>query len=186
MTSEIAVIILAAGKGKRMNSNIPKVLHKLNGTTLIERVIKTSRTLNCKKIIAVIGHQKELVKESLREYNDVTFAIQNDQKGTAHAVEMCFDSLKDFKGNVLILSGDVPLISSKTLEKLIESKESADAKGSVLTADIDDPKGYGRIIRNSKGLLNENDILGTVLFLISKNSEFINGQNIVVDDGWSL
>ena len=65
MTSEIAVIILAAGKGKRMNSDIPKVLHKLNGTTLIERVIKTSRTLNCKKIIAVIGHQKELVKESL-------------------------------------------------------------------------------------------------------------------------
>tara|TARA_B100002051_G_C16627621_1_gene581553 strand:+ start:282 stop:1016 length:735 start_codon:yes stop_codon:yes gene_type:complete len=155
MSSEIAVIILAAGKGKRMDSDIPKVLHKLNGTTLIERVIKTSRKLHCKKIITVIGHQKELVKQSLIEYKDVTFAIQNEQKGTAHAVKMCFENLENFDGNVLILSGDVPLISSKTLEKLIKAKENTGAKASVLTADIDDPIGYGRIIRNSSESLNQ-------------------------------
>lgn len=150
----IATIILAAGKGTRMESNIPKVLHKLKGVSLIERVIKTSHQLNSSKIIAVIGHQKEIVKESLLKYKNIEFAIQEKQKGTAHAVKMCFKNLETFSGDVLILSGDVPLISLKTLKKLIEVKNKVGAKASVLTADTNNPYGYGRIIRDSKGFLN--------------------------------
>ncbi len=119
----IATIILAAGKGTRMDSNIPKVLHKLNGTSLIEHVINISNKLNCSKIIAVIGHQKEVVRHSLENHKNLEFAEQNEQKGTAHAVKMCFKNLKEFSGDVLILSGDVPLISLETLKKLIDSKK---------------------------------------------------------------
>jgi len=151
----IATIILAAGKGKRMDSNIPKVLHKLKGVSLIERVIETSHQLNSSKIIAVIGHQKEIVRESLLQYKDIEFAIQEEQKGTAHAVKMCFKNLEEFSGDVLILSGDVPLISLKTLKKLIEIKNKVGAKASVLTAAMTNPYGYGRIIRNSEGFLNK-------------------------------
>tara|TARA_Y100001970_G_C14210347_1_gene846500 strand:+ start:673 stop:1407 length:735 start_codon:yes stop_codon:yes gene_type:complete len=151
----IATIILAAGKGKRMESDIPKVLHKLNGKSLIDRVIETSYELSSSKIIAVIGHQKERVKKSLMKHPNIEFAIQNEQKGTAHAVKMCFDNLKSFSGDVLILSGDVPLISLDTLKKLIRAKRETNAKASVLTADADNPYGYGRIFRNSKGLLKK-------------------------------
>lgn len=151
----IATIILAAGKGTRMDSNIPKVLHKLNGTSLIEHVINISNKLNCSKIIAVIGHQKEVVRHSLENHKNLEFAEQNEQKGTAHAVKMCFKNLKEFSGDVLILSGDVPLISLETLKKLIDSKIKFGAKAAVLTAEIDNPHGYGRIIRDSKNELNK-------------------------------
>ena len=107
----IAAIILAAGKGKRMESDIPKVLHKLNNISLIERVINTTRELNCLKIIVVVGYQKALIKKSLEKYSDIEYAIQDKQKGTAHAVQMCFENLRKFEGDVVILSGDVPLIS---------------------------------------------------------------------------
>ena len=92
----IAAIILAAGKGKRMESDIPKVLHRLKGISLIDRVIETSNKLNCSKIIAVIGHQKEIVRESLQKHSNIEFALQEQQKGTAHAVKMCFKNLEKF------------------------------------------------------------------------------------------
>ena len=164
----IAAIILAAGKGKRMGSDIPKVLHRLKGISLIDRVIETSNKLNCSKIIAVIGHQKEIVRESLQKHSNIEFALQEQQKGTAHAVKMCFKNLEKFSGDVLILSGDVPLISFNTLKELIRVKNKKGAKASVLTANIDDPSGYGRIIRDFKGPLkkitehkdcNENELL---------------------------
>ena len=151
----IAAIILAAGKGKRMESDTPKVLHELKGITLIERVIETSRKLDCSKIIAVIGHQKEVVKQSLLKYTNLEFAVQDTQKGTAHAVKMCFENLINFPGDVMILSGDVPLISLNTLQKLIRIKKQTGAKASVLTAHMDTPFGYGRVLRNSKGLLKK-------------------------------
>lgn len=150
MKKDISIVVLAAGKGKRMESDIPKVLHKLNNITLIERVLNTTRGLNCSKIIAVIGHQREILKKHLEQYQDIEFAIQDQQKGTAHAVKMCFKNLQGFKGNVLILSGDVPLISLKTLQKLEDTKYKTNSKACILTAEIDNPDGYGRIIRNKK------------------------------------
>tara|TARA_B100002051_G_C16742917_1_gene645479 strand:+ start:1328 stop:2071 length:744 start_codon:yes stop_codon:yes gene_type:complete len=150
----ISIVILAAGKGTRMDSEIPKVLHILNHKTLIERVVDTSSKLNPAKTIVVIGYKKELVKESLKSYPQLEFATQIEQKGTGHAVKMCFDNLMDFSGDVIILSGDVPLINSKTLESLIRIKQESMAEAAILTADMKNPKGYGRIVRKDR-LLNK-------------------------------
>ena len=151
---KLATIILAAGKGTRMESDLPKVLHRLNNRTLIERVVDTSKKLNSSKIIIVIGYKKELVKDGLKEYNDIEYAIQSEQKGTGHAVKMCFDNLKDFIGDVLILSGDVPLISLETLQSLIDIKQQSKTKAAILTATMQDPSGYGRVIREKEFLNN--------------------------------
>ena len=154
MSENNSIVILAAGKGIRMESDIPKVLHELGDMTLIDRVIDTTRGLNTSKIIVVVGHQKKLIKERLKIHSDIEFAIQDEQKGTAHAVKMCFNNLKEFDGNVIILSGDVPLIRLKTLKELINIKKQSKAKASILTAELDVPDGYGRIIRNEQGLLS--------------------------------
>jgi UDP-N-acetylglucosamine diphosphorylase/glucosamine-1-phosphate N-acetyltransferase len=151
MSKNISIVILAAGKGKRMDSDIPKVLHKLKGVSLIDRVINTTRKLNTSKIIVVVGHKKELIKKSLESENDIEYAVQNEQKGTAHAVKMCFENLKNFDGDIIILSGDVPLISIQTLKKLVKMKNIKNAKASILTADMENPDGYGRVIRSTKG-----------------------------------
>jgi len=152
--SNISIVILAAGKGTRMDSKIPKVLHMLNRKTLIQRVIDTSSKLKPIKTIVVIGYKKELIKESLKSYSELEFATQLEQKGTGHAVKMCFDNLADFIGDVLILSGDVPLISFKTLEALIKTKKKSNAEAAILTAETNNPHGYGRIVRANK-LLNK-------------------------------
>ena len=153
MKNELIIIILAAGKGKRMESDIPKVLHELNNVSLIERVINTSKKVNPEKILVVVGHQREKVIKKLENYSNLEFVIQKEQKGTAHAVKMCLPNLKDFKGDVLILSGDVPLISKQTLKDLISIKNTKTAKASLLTAIFEDPTGYGRVIRNSANML---------------------------------
>ena len=155
MRNDNVIIILAAGKGKRMDSDIPKVLHELNNITLIERVINTSRKINPKKILIVVGHQRSEIMQKLENHDDLEFVIQKEQKGTAHAVKMCIPNLKNFTGNVLILSGDVPLISNSTLNSLIETKNTKKAKASLLTAFFDNPYGYGRIIRDSLNMLDE-------------------------------
>ena len=154
MTDTI-IIILAAGKGKRMESDIPKVLHELNNITLIERVINTSKKINPEKILIVVGHQKDKIIEKLKNYSNLEFVIQKEQKGTAHAVKMCLPNLIDFKGDVLILSGDVPLISEQTLKNLIAIKNTKTAKASLLTALFEDPTGYGRVIRDDSNMLDE-------------------------------
>ena len=151
---KIATIILAAGKGTRMESEIPKVLHELNSKTLIKRVIDTSLQLNPLKIIVVIGYKKELIKEELSSYKKLEYAIQLEQKGTGHAVKMCLENLKEFSGDVLILSGDVPLISMDTLESLIEAKKKNNAEAAILTATMSVPTGYGRVVRKNNLLYN--------------------------------
>ena len=151
---KIATIILAAGKGTRMDSEIPKVLHKLNNKSLIKRVIDTSLQLKPLKIIVVIGYKKELIKEELSSYQEIEYAVQLEQKGTGHAVKMCFEHLKEFSGDVLILSGDVPLISMDTLKSLIDAKKKNNAEAAILTATMSIPTGYGRVIRKNNLLYN--------------------------------
>ena len=143
----LIICILAAGKGSRMNSSIPKVLHKINSRPMILDVIKTAKKLNPKKIIVIVGYKKEMVIDTIND-NSIDFIIQKELKGTAHAVQQCEDTLKDLNGNVLILSGDVPLIKSSTLNNLIDSHVSKNSKGSLISAIMNDPFGYGRIIRN--------------------------------------
>ncbi len=147
--NKLSIIILAAGKGSRMESETPKVLHKLNDKTLIQRVVDTSQKLNPIKTVIVIGYKKELVKQDLKSYSQLEYAIQDEQKGTGHAVKMCFDNLIDFSGDVLILSGDVPLINIQTLESLIKIKSLSNAEAAILTTEMKNPSGYGRIVRKN-------------------------------------
>tara|TARA_Y100000590_G_C15651932_1_gene989115 strand:+ start:408 stop:1139 length:732 start_codon:yes stop_codon:yes gene_type:complete len=146
--TSLNICILAAGKGTRMNSDLPKVLHKINNKPIIHFVIEKSLLLSPNQTILIIGYKNELVKQSVENF-DISFAYQNEQKGTAHAIEQCMDYLKLCKGNTLVLSGDVPLISIKTLKKLINIHNKNHSLASILTAHIEDPSGYGRIIRDN-------------------------------------
>ena len=150
----LTIVILAAGKGTRMNSELPKVLHEFNGIPMIEEVIKTAEKLNPKKIIAIIGYKKELVKDALVNYK-IDFAIQKEQNGTAHAVQQCEEQLEKFDGDLLVLSGDVPLIKTSTLFNLIQNHENGLFDASMITADFDNPDGYGRVVRNFNGNLEK-------------------------------
>ncbi|MDP6569669.1 MAG: NTP transferase domain-containing protein [Candidatus Marinimicrobia bacterium] len=153
IANPFAVVILAAGKGTRMNSDLPKVLHEINGKPMITQVVETAEKIGAERIIPVVGYKHELVQDALKNY-PVNFAYQLEQLGTAHAVMQCSSLLKDFKGNVLILYGDVPLITSDTLKHLLHTHESENTPGTILTTDLPDPFGYGRVIRNEDGSLN--------------------------------
>ena len=151
-STDISIVILAAGKGTRMNSDLPKVVHKLSNIPLICHVTETAITLKPKKIVAVIGHQAELVIKALDKF-DVEFCYQRKQKGTAHAVKQAEEQLSKFKGNTIVLSGDVPLIKANTLKSLIDKHLSTGSEATLITADLDNPSGYGRVIRSETGNL---------------------------------
>ena len=144
----LAVIIMAAGKGTRMQSDLPKVLHHANGRPLIEYVLDTSSSLEPEKTVLIVGHQAELVKEATAGYR-VKTALQEPQLGTGHAIMQAEALLTDFTGDVLILSGDAPLVNARTLHELIAFHDARDAAATVLTADLSDPAGYGRVIREN-------------------------------------
>lgn len=147
MTSSLNVVILAAGKGTRMYSDTPKVLHELAGLSLVEHVINTAEQLEPENITLVIGHQAERIQESL-SHRSLQFALQQEQKGTAHAVEQALPGLNE-QSMVLVLYGDVPLIRKDSLKSLLEmSGKNAMA---VLTCVVADPSGLGRIIRDAGG-----------------------------------
>lgn len=150
----LAVIILAAGKGTRMDSDLPKVLHKVNGKPMITQVVHLAKSIGADIIIAVVGHKYELVQNAL-ENEPVEFAHQFEQKGTAHAVEQCRSNLANFQGNVLVLSGDVPLTKTETINSLLQAHQNGNAPSSILSTELPDPTGYGRIIRNPDDTLNK-------------------------------
>ena len=143
----IHTIILAAGKGTRMNTNLPKVMQPLGGHTLISHVIKTAKK-NSKNTTVVVGHQKDLLKEHIASIDsNIQTADQDDQLGTAHAVKTAAHLIKEDE-RVLVLYGDVPLISHKTIEALIESGQEC----TLLAMKLADPTGYGRIVTNEQNL----------------------------------
>ncbi len=150
--SNYSTLIMAAGKGTRMKSDLAKVLHKINDRPMVHYVIDIAKEIDSKKIVLIIGHQKEQVMSECKDYN-IEYAIQEEQLGTGHAVKMAEDFFKDYSGDVLILSGDVPLLTSKTLSKLIKAHIQSNAIATLLTAELDNPTGYGRIIRNADGLV---------------------------------
>lgn len=150
MTKAFSTVILAAGKGTRMKSDLPKVLHKIMGKTLIARIVHTAEEIGSTKTVVVVGHKKELVQEELAGKN-LEFAVQSEQLGTGHAVMMVEGLLGDFDGNVLILAGDVPLLRASTLKKLMETHHNQQADATVLSAIFENPHGYGRIVRTPEG-----------------------------------
>lgn len=150
MPSELATVILAAGKGTRMKSDLPKVLHKVLGETMVSRVVTQAEKAGSGKTVVVVGHKKELVEAELAG-RDVTFAVQEKQLGTGHAVMVTGDLLKDFDGDILVLAGDVPLLKAETLKDLVDTHRQEEADVTVLSAIFDDPHGYGRIVRTENG-----------------------------------
>lgn len=142
----LEIVILAAGQGTRMRSALPKVLHPVAGKPMLAHVIDTARTLSPSRIHVVIGHGAELVRERLQA-DDLNFVIQEQQLGTGHAVAQAAPFLS--ADNVLILYGDVPLIEQPTLERLLQ--QASPTQLALLTVELDDPTGYGRIIRDAQG-----------------------------------
>jgi len=139
------IVILAAGKGTRMHSDKPKVLHSLAGKSLLQHVVDSARTLNPAQIIVVYGHGGEMVPQSLQE-SKVKSVLQEPQLGTGHAVQQSLPFLDD-SSVTLVLYGDVPLIQQGTLEKILKVQNTL----SLLTQNLEDPKGYGRIVRDTEG-----------------------------------
>ena len=142
-----AVVIMAGGQGKRMKSNLPKVLHKIAGKPMLTYVVKIINKLNLKKKIMITGYKGEKIRELIG--NEIEYAEQTEQLGTAHAVLQSKQLLDNFNGNVLILSGDVPFLKLETLKKFLKLHQDNDLSCSLLTALIDNPQGYGRVIRDS-------------------------------------
>ncbi|RMH65565.1 MAG: UDP-N-acetylglucosamine pyrophosphorylase [Calditrichaeota bacterium] len=147
--STLSTVIMAAGKGTRMKSDLPKVLHPLNGRAMIHYVIDVAEQLHSDKIILIIGHKRELVEKECAG-RPVAFAIQAEQLGTGHAVKQTAPFFKDYEGDILVLSGDVPLLTADTLKELVTQHQNSGAVASLLTARLQDPTGYGRIIRDDK------------------------------------
>tara|TARA_X000000368_G_scaffold60423_1_gene42559 strand:+ start:30 stop:755 length:726 start_codon:yes stop_codon:yes gene_type:complete len=153
MNKELRVVILAAGKGKRMNSDLPKVLHKLKGKTLIDYVIDESELLNPKEIVLVVGFKKEHVIKHTESRINLKYATQMEQLGTGHALLQTNELLKNRKGHILILYGDVPNIKASTLQPIVDDHIKNNRDLTLITAEIDDPTGYGRIIRDKNANL---------------------------------
>jgi len=149
---KLAAIVLAAGKGKRMKSDLPKVLHQLAGKPLVAHVLDTLKTLSASPVVVVVGHKAEMVKNAIVDPG-VDFVEQKELLGTGHAVMATESKLRDFDGDALVLAGDVPLLKVDTVEKLITEHRSQKAVATVLTAVVPDPSGYGRIVRGENGMI---------------------------------
>ncbi|MGA9408097.1 MAG: sugar phosphate nucleotidyltransferase [Bacteroidota bacterium] len=153
MAKSIATVIMAAGKGTRMkNSEKAKVMFEVAGKPMIQHVVDLAAALNSSRTIAVVGYYRDSVTAYLhRTAPSVEFAVQEPQLGTGHAVMQTKNLLKNFQGDVLVLSGDVPLLHEPTIRELIQFHRHVGAVATILTADLDDPGGYGRILRGEGG-----------------------------------
>ncbi|MBN2688875.1 MAG: NTP transferase domain-containing protein [Deltaproteobacteria bacterium] len=144
----LATIILAAGKGTRMRSDLAKVLHRVCGEPMVYYSVDLARKVGSSPIVLVVGHQAEVIKEALSG-DDLVYVLQREQLGTGHAVLQAKDVLSDFAGDVLILCGDVPLLTRQTVESLVTDHRRSRAVVTVLTTMLDAPSGYGRIVKEN-------------------------------------
>ena len=147
--ANLVAVILAAGKGTRMRSKYPKVLHKVGGKPMLQHVIDAASEAGCDETVIIVGHEAELVEEMVGSQGKI--ALQAEQLGTGHAVMQTAEALKGFSGTALILCGDTPLLEGVELKKFCEAHQASGAAATVLTAIMDDPFGYGRIVRDAKG-----------------------------------
>ena len=147
MTAETHVVVLAAGQGTRMRSALPKVLHRLSGRRLIDYALRTAQSLSPATVTVVVGHQAERIREHLTVEPGLQVVVQDPQLGTAHALQQAEPVLRGRSGTLVLLSGDVPLLRPETLVSLMETHCRANAAATVVTATVDRPYGYGRIVR---------------------------------------
>lgn len=147
--ANLVAVILAAGKGTRMRSKYPKVLHKVGGKPMLQHVIDAASVAGCDEKVVIVGHEAELVEAMVGRQGNI--ALQAEQLGTGHAVMQTAEALKGFTGTALILCGDTPLLEGEELKKFCEAHQASGAAATVLTAIMEDPFGYGRIVRDAKG-----------------------------------
>ena len=147
----LAVAVLAAGKGTRMKSDLPKVLQPLAGATLVERVLSSCAGLAPQRRLLIVGHQADRVRTTLAGDAGLDFVLQQPQLGTGHAVQQLLAPLAGFDGDLLVLNGDVPLLRPETLEQLLSRHRASGAAVTLLTARLADPTGYGRVMANAAG-----------------------------------
>jgi len=145
--SDVHVVVLAAGKGTRMRSARPKVLHRIAGVPMIDYVLAAAAELSPRTITVVVGHQAEELRQALGDHRGLTIVTQEPQLGTAHALLTAESALADATGTLVLLSGDVPLLTAGTLEKLVARHVRYGAAITIITAMVDEPYGYGRIVR---------------------------------------
>jgi UDP-N-acetylglucosamine diphosphorylase/glucosamine-1-phosphate N-acetyltransferase len=150
--SKLAAIILAAGKGVRMESDLPKVFHPINGQPMLTYVLKAVQTLRPDNLLVVAGYQRQLLIDHYRDW-PVQFVIQEEQLGTGHAVRQAEKALAGFEGEVLVLAGDVPLIRPETLAGLLAFHRQQKAAATDLTAELPEAGNYGRVVRDQQGRL---------------------------------
>lgn len=145
----LAVVVLAAGQGTRMKSDLPKVLHEAAGRPLVEHVLRAVYPLGPERVVVVTGYKAEEVEATL--YTKVQFARQTEQLGTGHALLQTKEVLGDFDGAVMVLNGDGPLLRAETLERLAQTQQDSGAGMTLVTCEVRDPSGLGRIIRKADG-----------------------------------
>ncbi|MBQ3853725.1 MAG: NTP transferase domain-containing protein, partial [Anaerovibrio sp.] len=146
---DLVTVILAAGKGTRMKSKLPKVLHKVAGKSMLQHVLDAATKAGSKRNVVVVGFGGEKVKEAMGDQAE--FVVQAEQLGTGHAVKQAAPLLAQENGTVMVLCGDTPLVTADLITKLYEGHKAAGAKATVLTAIMPDATGYGRIIRTADG-----------------------------------
>ena len=159
MKQDVIALVLAAGKGTRMKSDKSKLVHKIYGKELVKRVVETANKSGVDEIVAIVGYKREQVQLVLGD--SVKYAYQEEMLGTGHAVMQAEEYLKDKKGKVVVLNGDVPILRPETLKKLIQKSVKHKEYATVLTAIYDNPTGYGRVVRdiggNITGIIEEKD-----------------------------
>ncbi|MEL7500352.1 MAG: NTP transferase domain-containing protein [Planctomycetota bacterium] len=149
--SEAVAVILAAGKGTRMKSDLPKVLCQANGRPLVAYVIDALRTAGVEQLVAVVGYEANQVKQQLGEDPNIQFALQSEQLGTGHAVMMCREQLANHQGPVVVVAGDSPMMQSSSIRALLDEFESSNPACILGTLIHEDPTGLGRIVRDEDG-----------------------------------
>lgn len=192
---EAAVIILGAGLGTRMKSDKAKVLHEILQKPMVLYVVETSKKIAGNNVVLVIGHQAEKVRRVVSEKVDVIFALQKEQLGTGHAVLCALPYIPTHVGEVIILCGDVPLLTENTLIRLFEDHVNANRDVSLLAVELENPKGYGRILINENrelfGIVEESDatdeqkrikLINTGIYCIKKEFLFDSLKKIKSDN----
>jgi bifunctional UDP-N-acetylglucosamine pyrophosphorylase / glucosamine-1-phosphate N-acetyltransferase len=155
ITIMVAVAILAAGKGTRMKSDLPKVLHPLGSRSLVERVLENCEVVNPVRKLVIVGYQGDRVRETLQYQEAIEFVEQREQLGTGHAIQQLLPHLQDFREDLLVLNGDAPLLRPETLENLLRIHRTHGNAATLLTAHLPSPKGYGRVFCDGHNLVKE-------------------------------
>ncbi|MEA5572253.1 bifunctional UDP-N-acetylglucosamine diphosphorylase/glucosamine-1-phosphate N-acetyltransferase GlmU [Calothrix sp. UHCC 0171] len=151
----VVVAILAAGKGTRMKSTLPKVLHSLGGRSLIERVLNSVEPMQPSRRMIIVGYQSEEVKVAMQSIPNLEFVEQTKQLGTGHAIQQLLPHLEGYNGDLLVLNGDVPLLRQQTLENLLKTHREHKNAATILTANLPEPKGYGRVFCNGDNIVQQ-------------------------------